>query len=113
MLQRSADKPGARLGKSTGWILKTRLKRAGVQMMSGVTYHRIDDEGLTYSCGGVAHVLPVDDVIVCAGQIAQDELSDPLARSGMRVETIGGARIAAELDAARAIEEALRLAHAF
>ena len=113
MLQRSPEKPGARLGKSTGWILKTRLKRAGVRMISGAAYHRIDDAGLTYSRDGVTAVLPVDDVIICAGQMAQDELSRSLAGSGLRVETIGGARRAAELDAARAIEDALRLAHAF
>lgn len=113
MLQRSPDKPGARLGKSTGWILKTRLRRAGVQMISGAVYHRIDDSGLTYSCDGATEVLPVDNVIVCAGQIAQDALSLALAGSGLRVETIGGARCAAELDAARAIAEALQLAHSF
>ncbi|CAB3687865.1 2,4-dienoyl-CoA reductase [NADPH] [Achromobacter denitrificans] len=113
MLQRSRDKPGARLGKSTGWILKTRLRRGGVRMIPGATYHRIDDAGLTYSCDGVTEVLPVDDIIVCAGQIAQDELSLALAGSGMRIETIGGARFATELDAARAIAEALQLAHAF
>ncbi|AWP86882.1 NADPH-dependent 2,4-dienoyl-CoA reductase [Bordetella bronchiseptica] len=113
MLQRGHDKPGARLGKSTGWILKSRLRRAGVRMITGVTYHGVSDAGLAYACDGVAHVLPVDDVIVCAGQLALDELSQALAGSGMRVAAIGGARHAAELDAARAIEEALRLAHAF
>jgi 2,4-dienoyl-CoA reductase (NADPH2) len=113
MLQRSHDKPGARLGKSTGWILKTRLRAASVKMISGAVYHRIDDAGLEYSCNGARQVLPVDDVIVCAGQLPRDELSQALAGSGIPVAAIGGARIASELDAARAIDEALRLADAF
>ncbi|WYX33185.1 NADPH-dependent 2,4-dienoyl-CoA reductase (plasmid) [Achromobacter denitrificans] len=113
MLQRSLDKPGGHLGKSTGWILKSRLRRAGVQTLAGVTYHRICDAGLEYSCDGVTQVLPVDDVIVCAGQLSRDEISLALAGSGLRVARIGGARHAVELDAARAIEEALQLAQSF
>jgi len=113
MLQRGLDKPGARLGKSTGWILKTRLRRAGVKTVVGATYRRIGDDGLEYACDGVTHVLPVDDVVVCAGQLPRDDLSQALAGSGMRVASIGGARHAAELDAARAIEEALQLARSF
>jgi 2,4-dienoyl-CoA reductase (NADPH2) len=113
MLQRSHDKPGARLGKSTGWILKTRLRAADVKMISGAVYHRIDDVGLEFSCNGARQVLPVDDIIVCAGQLPRDELSSALAGSGTPVATIGGARIASELDAARAIDEALQLADAF
>jgi 2,4-dienoyl-CoA reductase (NADPH2) len=108
ILQRSPGKWGARLGKSTGWILKTRLRRAGVQVISGVAYHKIDDIGLTYSCDGTTRVLAVDDVVICAGQVAQDALSKDLADSGIRVATIGGARLASELDAARAIREALQ-----
>ncbi|ANN78525.1 FAD-dependent oxidoreductase [Bordetella flabilis] len=113
MLQRGHDKPGARLGKSTGWILKTRLRAANVKMISGAAYRRIDDIGLEYSCQGTTQVLPVDDIIVCAGQVPCDELSPALAASGIPVATIGGARIAAELDAVRAIDEALQLADAF
>jgi 2,4-dienoyl-CoA reductase (NADPH2) len=113
MFQRSHDRPGARLGKSTGWILKTRLRAANVRMISGAVYHRIDDVGLAYSCDGTTQVVPVDDVIVCAGQLPCDELSQALAVSGIPVAAIGGARIASELDAARAIDEALQLADAF
>lgn len=107
IFQRSAGKWGMQLGKSTGWILKARLRRAGVKVFSGVAYHKIDDKGLTYSKDGMICVLPVDDVIVCAGQVSQDELSKELAESGIRVATIGGAKSASELDAARAIQEAL------
>lgn len=110
MLQRKKEKPGASLGKSTGWILKTRLRRAGVTMIAGVHYHKIDDAGLEYSYDGQTHVLPVDNVIICAGQISLDDFSQTLAGSGMQVATIGGARLASELDAARAIREALQLA---
>ncbi len=110
MLQRKKEKVGAKLGKSTGWILKTRLRRAGVTMISGVNYHKIDDAGLEYSYDGQTHVLPVDNVIICAGQISQDDFSQALAGSGMQIATIGGARLASELDAARAIREALQLA---
>lgn len=110
MLQRKGDKPGSTLGKTTGWILKARLRRGGVKMISGAAYHRIDDAGLHYSHDGRMHVLPVDDVIICAGQEAQDGLAADLAASGIPSHTIGGARLATELDAARAIEEALQLA---
>lgn len=107
IFQRSPGKWGTQLGKTTGWILKARLRRAGVNVVSGVTYHKIDDKGLTYSCDGAYRVLAVDNVIICAGQVPQDALSKELADCGISVATIGGARLASELDAVRAIQDAL------
>jgi 2,4-dienoyl-CoA reductase (NADPH2) len=106
IFQRSPGKWGTSLGKSTGWISKARLRRAGAKVISGVAYHKIDDKGLTYSCDGTTRELAVDDVIICAGQTPLDMLSQELAESGISVSTIGGARLASGLDAARAIQEA-------
>ncbi len=111
LLQRKADKPGGSLGKSTGWILKATLRRAGVRMMTGVTYHRIDDLGLHCTIQGSPQVLDVDHVVLCAGQTSLRDLADELAGLGLRnVHTIGGADLASELDAVRAIDQATRLA---
>ena len=110
MFQRSNDKPGAGLGKTTGWIVKARLQRAGVQMIAGVHYRAIDDQGLHYTVDGEATVLPVDNVVICAGQESDRTLYDELRRRGLDARLIGGADLAAELDAARAIEQAVRLA---
>ncbi len=111
MFQRSNVRPGARLGKSTGWIHRSKLVKRGVPVISGATYHRIDDDGLHYSVEGQMHVLPVDHVVMCAGQDPERSLADALAESGVRVELIGGARFASELDAKRAIDEGTRLAY--
>lgn len=113
MFQRGQIKPGARLGKSTGWIHRTKLARRGVKTLIGCTYHRIDDEGLHYSIDGEAHVLPVDTVVLCAGQDPEQALAQPLEEAGIAVHLIGGARFASELDAKRAIDEGTRLAYAF
>jgi 2,4-dienoyl-CoA reductase (NADPH2) len=110
MFQRKADKLGANLGKTTGWILKGRLREAGVEMVAGATYTAIDDAGLHYLVDGEAKVLPVDHVVVCAGQESDRDLHDSLVARGARPRLIGGADAAAELDAARAIEQATRLA---
>jgi 2,4-dienoyl-CoA reductase (NADPH2) len=110
MFQRKADKLGAGLGKTTGWILKGRLREAGVEMVAGATYTAIDDAGLHYLVDGEAKVLPVDHVVVCAGQESDRDLHDSLVARGARPRLIGGADAAAELDAARAIEQATRLA---
>jgi 2,4-dienoyl-CoA reductase (NADPH2) len=110
MFQRKADKPGANLGKTTGWILKGRLRDAGVEMVSGATYTAIDDAGLHYDIDGVPKVLPVDSVVICAGQESDRALYDGLVARGAQPRLIGGADVAAELDAARAIEQATRLA---
>ena len=112
MFQRKPEKPGANLGKTTGWILKARLREAGVAMVSGATYTAIDDAGLHYVADGEARVLPVDHVVICAGQQSDRALYDALVARGARPRLIGGADVAAELDAARAIEQATRLAAA-
>jgi 2,4-dienoyl-CoA reductase (NADPH2) len=110
MLQRKPGAVGAGLGKTTGWILKTRLREAGVEFVSGATYLGIDDRGLHYRSDGAERVLDVDHVVICAGQESDRALYDALAARGARPHLLGGARRAAELDAARAIEEAMRLA---
>jgi 2,4-dienoyl-CoA reductase (NADPH2) len=110
MFQRKAEALGKGLGKSTGWILKARLRKAGVMMISGATYHAIDDEGLHYSVDGKPHVLAVDHVVLCAGQHSNRTLYDALVARGVKPKVIGGADVAAELDALRAIDQATRLA---
>ena len=110
MFQRKAEKLGANLGKTTGWIRKGRLRDAGVEMVAGATYAAIDDAGLHYVVDGEPKVLPVDHVVVCAGQESDRDLYDSLVARGARPQLVGGADVAAELDAARAIEQATRLA---
>jgi 2,4-dienoyl-CoA reductase (NADPH2) len=112
MFQRKAESLGRRLGKSTGWILKARLARARVSMIPGADYERVDDQGLHYLAAGERHVLAVDHVIVCAGQEPERGLYDELCRLGVSPRLIGGADVAYELDAARAIDQATRLAAA-
>jgi 2,4-dienoyl-CoA reductase (NADPH2) len=110
LLQRKASKPGEGLGKTTGWIHRTSLKRFGVHMLSGVTYERIDDAGLHIGNGERRDVLPVDTIVICAGQEPLRELAAPLAARGVTPHLIGGADVAAELDAKRAIDQGSRLA---
>jgi 2,4-dienoyl-CoA reductase (NADPH2) len=110
LLQRKPGKPGAGLGKTTGWIHRTALKHRGVVMRSGVSYRRIDDAGLHISDGNGEEVLAVDHVIVCAGQESVNGLAPELSASGRPVHVIGGALLAAELDAERAIREGVTLA---
>ncbi|MFF3455426.1 FAD-dependent oxidoreductase [Streptomyces sp. NPDC002730] len=110
LLQRKASKVGAGLGKTTGWIHRTELKHRGVQMTAGATYERIDDEGLHVSVDGAARVLPVDTVVLCTGQEPQRALYEELSAAGHSVHLIGGADVAAELDAKRAIDQGTRLA---
>ena len=110
MLQRKTSKPGEGLGKTTGWIHRTTLLARGVKMLAGVTYERIDDEGLHISVGGEPQTLPVDNVIICAGQDSRRELAQPLRELGKTLHLIGGADVAMELDARRAIEQGTRLA---
>jgi 2,4-dienoyl-CoA reductase (NADPH2) len=112
LLQRKISKPGEGLGKTTGWIHRTTLKRRGVHMFAGVTYERIDDAGLHISSGNESRVLAVDNVVVCAGQEPLRELEAPLREHGIEVHRIGGADVAAELDAKRAIDQGARLAAA-
>ncbi|MFT7518127.1 MAG: 2,4-dienoyl-CoA reductase (NADPH2) [Kiritimatiellia bacterium] len=108
--QRSEGKLGAKLGKTTGWIHRAALKKKGATMLSGVSYIKIDDEGLHIEVSGEAQVLNVDNVVVCAGQTSRDELLEPLRAAGTQVHVIGGAKLAAELDAKRAIDQGIRLA---
>jgi len=113
MFQRGTKKPGARLGKSTGWIHRTKLTKRGVTAVSGCTYDKIDDQGLHYSVNGERHVLEVDTIVLCAGQDSEQELAGGLTGIGSQVDLIGGARVATELDAMRAIDEGTRLAFAW
>ncbi|MFK3707707.1 FAD-dependent oxidoreductase [Klebsiella sp. NPDC088457] len=110
MLQRKPGKPGEGLGKTTGWIHRATLLARGVKMIPAVSYQRIDDEGLHVTIGGEARVLPVDQVIICAGQEPKRELADPLRAAGKVVHQIGGCDVALELDARRAIAQGTKLA---
>ena len=110
LLQRTEGRPGARLNKTTGWVHRATLKSRQVQMLGGVSYERFDDEGLHVRIDGVARVLPVDHVVVCAGQEPNRSLLDALTAAGMPTHVIGGADVAAELDAKRAIDQGTRLA---
>jgi 2,4-dienoyl-CoA reductase (NADPH2) len=110
LLQRKASKVGDGLGKTTGWIHRTSLKARRVAMSSSVTYERIDDAGLHVTVEGQPAVLPVDHVVICAGQEPQRELLGALHAAGREVHLIGGADVAAELDAKRAILQGTRLA---
>jgi 2,4-dienoyl-CoA reductase (NADPH2) len=111
MFQRKPGSLGKHLGKSTGWILKAKLKRARVAMTAGVTYDAIDDAGLHYRVDGESRVADVDTVVLCAGQQSQRTLYDELKALGVSTHLIGGAHEAAELDALRAIQQGMRLAH--
>lgn len=112
LLQRKTSKVGEGLGKTTGWIHRASLSMRGVQMLNGVQYQRIDDEGLHIVREEQASCLPVDTIVICAGQEPRRELQQPLLAMGKSVHLIGGADVAAELDARRAIEQGTRLAMA-
>jgi 2,4-dienoyl-CoA reductase (NADPH2) len=113
LLQRSPGKPGARLGKTTGWIHRAALKAKGVRMLGGVEYLGVDDVGLHIRIDGGEQLLAVDHVVVCAGQEPRRELLPGLQAGGCRVHVIGGADRAVELDARRAIDQGSRLAAGF
>ncbi|MFZ2174295.1 MAG: NADPH-dependent 2,4-dienoyl-CoA reductase [Rhodococcus sp. (in: high G+C Gram-positive bacteria)] len=113
LLQRKSGRIGAGLGKTTGWVHRAALKNKGVHELSGVNYERIDDDGLhiTFGTGREnPRTLPVDNVVICAGQESVRDLVDELIGAGVTTHVIGGADIAAELDAKRAIEQGTRLA---
>jgi 2,4-dienoyl-CoA reductase (NADPH2) len=113
LLQRKTSRPGAGLGKTSGWVHRATLVRNGVTMMAGVQYERIDDRGLHITVGGEARLLEVDNVVICAGQESLAELmpAEGEAQSGgPRFHKIGGAALASELDAKRAIREGAELA---
>jgi 2,4-dienoyl-CoA reductase (NADPH2) len=110
LLQRKAEKPGKRLGKTTGWIHRASLKMKRVEMVGGVTYERVDDAGLHVCIGDQPRVIACDTIVLCAGQESQRDLADALAARGVNAHVIGGADVAAELDAKRAIDQGVRLA---
>lgn len=108
LLQRKASKPGNSLGKTTGWIHRTELSKRGVKMVPSCEYQRIDDHGLHLSINGEEKILDVDSIVICAGQEPMRELAESITNKP--VHLIGGADVAAELDAKRAIDQGCRLA---
>ncbi len=110
LLQRKSAKVGDGLARTTGWIRRTLLKKRGVQMLAGVGYERIDDAGLHIRIDGETRCLPVDTIVVCAGQEPRRELEAGLRAAAIPFSLIGGADVAAELDAKRAIDQGTRLA---
>lgn len=110
MFKRSKGKFGGGLGKTTGWIHRTSLKNKKVQFINQVQYTKIDNDGLHYIQNGEPKVLAVDNIIICAGQLPLKDLLQPLEAQGLKVHVVGGADLAAELDAKRAIDQASRLA---
>jgi 2,4-dienoyl-CoA reductase (NADPH2) len=115
LLQRKAEKPGKRLGKTTGWIHRASLKMKGVKTLTGVNYERIDADGLHVTFGearGDPALIEVDTIVLCAGQEVERSLADALIAGGISCHVIGGADVAAELDAKRAIDQGARLAAA-
>ena len=113
LLQRKVGKVGDGLGKTTGWIHRTSLKKREVEMVNGVTYHRVDDEGLHITVGEKKMTILADTVVLCAGQESQRELQDGLVSAGCSVHLIGGAYKAEELDAKHAIKQGTELALTF
>ena len=113
LLQRKAEKPGKRLGKTTGWIHRTALKMKGVKMVAGVNYERVEAGGLMVTFGEARDnptLVEADTIVLCAGQLPERSLADALATDGVSCHIIGGADVAAELDAKRAIDQGTRLA---
>jgi len=101
---------GAGLAKTTGWIRRTLLKRRGVTMIAGVAYEKIDDAGLHIAADGRRQVLDVETIVICAGQEPRRELVSGLQAAGVRYRLIGGADVAVELDARRAIAQGTKVA---
>ncbi len=112
LLQRTPGRPGARLGKTSGWVHRSALKAKQVKMLGGVEYLGVDDAGLRIRVDGSEELLPVDHVVVCAGQEPRRELHAELTTHGIAAHLIGGADVAAELDAKRAIDQGSRVAAA-
>lgn len=110
MLQRTEGRLGKTLSITTDWIKRAKIAKAGVRMLAGVEYRRIDDDGLHITIGGADETLAVDTIVICAGQVSETSLEKSLRQMGMQVDLIGGALIASELDAQRAVDEATRLA---
>ncbi|MFE8070922.1 NADPH-dependent 2,4-dienoyl-CoA reductase [Marinobacteraceae bacterium S3BR75-40.1] len=118
LLQRKTSKPGKGLGKTTGWVHRAELKKRKVEMIPGVTYRKIDDQGLHITVTkkegepGEERILDVDNVVLCAGQLPHRSLYEQLEESGLNLHLIGGADVAAELDAKRAIRQGTEVAAA-
>ena len=113
LLQRKAEKPGKRLGKTTGWIHRAALSMKNVKMVAGVNYERVEDGGLLVSFGEAREnptLIEADTIVLCAGQVPDKSLADALSVRGRSCHVIGGADVAAELDAKRAIDQGTRLA---
>ncbi|GLY40914.1 NADPH-dependent 2,4-dienoyl-CoA reductase [Amycolatopsis sp. NBRC 101858] len=112
LLQRKKSGIGSGLGKTSGWVHRAALKAKRVEQLTGVTYERIDDAGLHLTVDGAPRLLEVDTIVVCAGQEPVRDLADELRAAGLPVHLVGGADVAAELDAKRAIDQGTRLAAA-
>ncbi|RUO39367.1 NADPH-dependent 2,4-dienoyl-CoA reductase [Aliidiomarina taiwanensis] len=112
LMQRKETKVGAGLGKTSGWVHRNTLRAKGVKMLAGVTYERIVPEGIQVSVDGKSQLIEADTIVVCAGQLPLRSLEAPLKAAGIRVHRIGGADVAAELDAKRAIRQGAELAAA-
>lgn len=110
LLQRKKEKMGLRLGKTTGWIHRLSLKHKNVHTLAGVSYEKIDEQGLHIRIQDKPMLLAVDTVVVCAGQVELNDLYEPLKKAGKSVHLVGGAYKALELDARHAIDQACRLA---
>lgn len=113
LLQRKAEKPGRRLGKTTGWIHRAALAMKHVQMRGGVSYDAVVPEGLQLGTKDGPELLAVDTVVLCTGQVPNRSLADALDAAGIAHHVIGGADVAAELDAKRAIDQGARLGASF
>ncbi|MCC5984256.1 MAG: NADPH-dependent 2,4-dienoyl-CoA reductase [Rhodobacteraceae bacterium] len=112
LMQRKAEKPGKRLGKTTGWIHRLSLQMRGVRMLGGVEYLRFDDAGLHLRRDGAEEVIAADSFVLCTGQEPERTLADALTGTDTELHVIGGADVAAELDAKRAIDQGARVAAA-
>ncbi|CAH7095587.1 2,4-dienoyl-CoA reductase [Vibrio chagasii] len=110
VMQRKAGRVGKGPGKTTGWIHKRTLEKRGVNLLGGVSYNKIDDQGLHISIGKQDQVLDADSVIVCAGQVSVRPFEDMWQEFGGKLHVIGGADYAGELDAVRAIRQGVELA---
>jgi 2,4-dienoyl-CoA reductase (NADPH2) len=112
MLQRKSSRPGAELGVSTGWILRSSLAKRDVRIVAGVNYRRIDDDGLHIVIDGTPRLIEADTIVICAGQESNRSMLDELRAAGIEAHVIGGAKEAAELDAMRAVYEGVKVAQA-
>jgi 2,4-dienoyl-CoA reductase (NADPH2) len=110
LLQRKTSKVGKGLGKTSGWVHRANLVKHGVKMVAGASYKAINDKGLLINVNGIEQLIEVDNIIICAGQESNRDLQQALVAGGMAVHLIGGANIASELDAKRAIRQAAELA---